>query len=104
MNSSTAEIAAVKAQNIVVSDEALTVDLEDGRTISVPLGWYPRLVDGTSEERSHWKLLANGAGIHWADLDEDISVHNLLSGQPSAESQSSLKKWLEQRAANRQAS
>ena len=104
MNSSTAEIAAVKAQNIVVSDEALTVELEDGRTISVPLGWYPRLVDGTSEERSQWEFVANGEGIHWADLDEDISVHNLLSGQPSAESQSSLKGWLEQRAENRQAS
>ncbi len=101
MNSSTAEIAVVKAQHVVVSDESLTVELEDGRTISVPLGWYPRLIDGTSEERSQWKFITNGEGIHWTDLDEDISVHNLLAGQPSAESQSSLKKWLEQRAANK---
>ena len=98
------DIASIQAQNVIVSNESLTVELEDGRTIFVPLGWYPRLVDGTSEERSQWKFIANGEGIHWTDLNEDISVHNLLAGQPSAESQSSLKKWLDQRVSSRQAS
>jgi Protein of unknown function (DUF2442) len=66
----------------------------DGRTISAPLGWFPRLLHGTVEERAGWRLIGQGRGIHWRDLDEDISVENLLAGKPSAESQSSLKKWL----------
>jgi hypothetical protein len=92
------EIQVVKAQNVVVTDETLTVDLTDGRTLSVPLTWYPRLLYGTPEERSHWELIGNGEGIHWPDLDEDLSVEGLLLGRPSGESQRSLQRWLDERA------
>ncbi len=70
------------------------VELADGRSIVVPLAWYPRLAQGSAAERGSWRLLGGGRGIHWPALDEDISVANLLAGQPSAESQSSFKKWL----------
>ena len=80
-----------------VTDDTLSVDLSDGRTISVPIAWYPRLSHATNEERDQWRLIGNGRGIHWPDLDEDISVENLLKGQPSGESQTSFKRWLDQR-------
>jgi hypothetical protein len=92
------ELRMVSAQNVQVTDEALTVDLSDGRTVSVPLAWFPRLMHGTPEERNHWRLIGDGEGIHWPDLDEDISVESLILGKPSGESQKSLKKWLEARA------
>ncbi len=92
------ELRAVAATRAELTDETLTVTLEDGRTISVPLAWYPRLVHGTPEERQDWRLIGKGEGIHWPQLDEDISVEHLLLGQPSGESQRSLKAWLEQRA------
>ena len=82
----------------VITEDALIVDLSDGRTISVPLAWYPRLWHGTPDERDNWRLIGQGEGIHWPDLDEDVSVENLLQGKPSGESQSSLKRWLEARA------
>jgi hypothetical protein len=82
----------------VVTDDTLTVDLEDGRTISVPIGWYPRLAHGTLEERSNLQISGAGHGIHWPDLDEDIGVEGLLLGKKSAESQASFKRWLEQRS------
>lgn len=88
-----------KAQNVIVTDDTLTVDLDDGRTIAVPLAWYPRLLHGTSEERNNWRFIGDKEGIHWTDLDEDISVENLLSGKASGESQSSFKRWLEKREA-----
>jgi len=88
----------VSAQNVQVIDEALIVDLSDGRTVSVPLAWFPRLLHGTPEERSKWRLIGDGEGIHWLALDEDISVENLILGKPSGESQKSFKKWLEARA------
>ena len=94
MNSSTIEARTVAATNVAVTDDTLTVDLVDGRTIAAPLAWYPRLLHGTPSERAAWRLIAGGHGIHWPELDEDISVVNLLAGQPSAESQTSLKKWL----------
>src|SRR5205809_5209203 len=78
--------------------DTLSVELSDRRTIAAPLGWYPRLAHATAEERASWRLIAGGRGIHWPVLDEDISVANLLAGQPSAESQSSFKKWLAGRA------
>ena len=90
--------AEAKAQNVLVTDDTLAVDLNDGRTISVPLAWYPRLLHGTPEERSNWRFIGEKEGIHWPDLDEDISVENLLLGKPSGESQSSFKRWLENRA------
>ena len=77
----------------------MSAELTDGRTISVPLAWYPRLSNGAVEERNHWRLVGGGRGIHWPDLDEDISVENLLAGKPSSESQASFKRWLEQRHA-----
>lgn len=73
------------------------MDLVDGRTISVPIAWYPRLVNATSKELRHWRLIGKGEGVHWPDLDEDISVENLFSGRGSGESQASLKRWLEDR-------
>ncbi len=97
MTTSTTEIRVPEATDIAVTDESLTVELSDGRTISVPLAWYPRLTHATPEERSRWRLIGRGEGIHWPDLDEDISVEGLLAGRPSGESQNSLKRWLERR-------
>ncbi len=90
--------AEAKAQSITITDDTLAVDLTDGRTISVPLIWYPRLVHGTEAERNNWRFIGDKEGIHWPDLDEDISIENLLTGKPSGESQSSFKRWLEVRA------
>ncbi|MBX3276993.1 MAG: DUF2442 domain-containing protein [Acidobacteria bacterium] len=78
----------------------MVVDLTDGRTISVPLAWYPRLMHATPEERGRWRLIGDREGIHWPDLDEDISIENLLLGRRSGESQSSFRKWLEHRREN----
>lgn len=97
MTTSTADVSAPTATSVSIGDDSLTVELSDGRTISVPLAWYPRLLHGTPEERSRWRLLGQGQGLHWADLDEDIRVQNLLDGKPSGESQKSLQEWLEQR-------
>jgi hypothetical protein len=83
-----------KADSVRITEDTLAVDLFDGRTISVPLAWFPRLFHGTRKERSNWRLVARGEGIHWPELDEDISVEGLLEGRPSGESQASLEKWL----------
>ena len=96
--SSSAERPPALAMSVEVSEDTLSVDLSDGRTIAVPLAWYPRLSQATAEERKSWRLIAGGQGIHWPALDEDVSVANLLAGQPSAESQGSFKKWLASRA------
>jgi hypothetical protein len=77
-----------------VTDDALTVELTDGRSIAVPLAWYPRLLHATPAERRMWRLIARGEGIHWPDVDEDISVSSLIAGRPSAESAASLQRWL----------
>jgi hypothetical protein len=82
------------AQAARVTQDTLHVDLDDGRTISVPLAWYPRLLHATTEERKGWRLIGKGRGIRWEAIDEDISVDGLLAGRRSAESQGSLKKWL----------
>jgi Protein of unknown function (DUF2442) len=100
MSSSTAEVPVVRAQNVTCTEDTLMVELSDGRSISVPLAWYPRLVHGTPDERSNWRLIGQGLGIHWPALDEDISVENLLAGRASGESQRSLKRWLSQRASS----
>jgi len=91
------EIRMVSAQSVNVTDDALIMDLSDGRTVLVPLAWFPRLLHGTPEERDKWRLIGDGEGIHWPDLDEDISVENLILGKSSGESQKSFKKWLEAR-------
>ena len=87
------------AQGINVTDDALIADLADGRTIAVPIAWFPRLAHGTLAERSNWRLIAGGEGIHWPDLDEDISVESMLLGRRSGETQESLRRWLEARSA-----
>ena len=95
MASSTAEIRSSPPTSVRVTDDELTVDLTDGRTISVPTEWFPRLAHATEAERANSKLTSDG--IHWPDLDEDISVEGLLAGRASGESQASLKKWMEKR-------
>src|SRR5437867_10580578 len=97
MRSSAVEARPVLAQHVRVTSDALVVDLNDGRTLTVPLAWYPRLAHGTPAERSKWRLIGRGEGIHWPELDEDISVAGLIAGQPSGESQSSLQRWLKAR-------
>ncbi len=91
------ELRDAAAQNVNVSDDALVVDLADGRTITVPLTWFPRLGGGTPAERANWRLIGAGDGIHWPDLDEDISVQSLLAGRRSGETQESLHRWIEGR-------
>src|SRR5205809_6995753 len=86
------------ATHVSCTDDMLTVKLSDGRSISVPLAWYPRLLHGTPEERSNWRWIGDREGIHWPDLDEDISIENLLLGKTSGESQDSFRRWLEKRA------
>ena len=97
MNTLTIELREAAARNVVVTKDALKLELADGRTVEAPLAWYPRLLHGSSKERNRWRLIGGGEGIHWPDLDEDISVENVLLGQPSGESQPSFKKWLEGR-------
>ncbi len=94
MSSSTIDTRVVVAINVQVTEDTLSVELSDGRTLGVPVARYPRLSHGTPQERGAWRLIGTGGGIHWPDLDEDISVANLLVGLPSGESQNSLKKWL----------
>jgi len=91
------EIAVPDAVDVKVSEDTLSVDLTDGRTISVPLGWYPRLEHASPKERANWRLIGKGEGIHWEDIDEDVSIQGLLAGKPSGESQTSFKRWLEGR-------
>ncbi len=92
------DLEAVKALDITISADALTVILADGRVVSVPLTWYPRLLHGSPHERMNWEWIGDGEGIHWPDLDEDISVVSLILGRPSAESQRSLQRWLASRS------
>jgi hypothetical protein len=98
MSSSEVEIREARAADVKVTDDSLSAELTDGRTIIVPLAWYPRLLHATPSERNSWRLIGGGRGIHWPEVDEDISVANLLAGQSSGESQSSLKNWLAKRS------
>lgn len=97
MLTSAIEIELPLAEGVTITDDTLCVDLSDGRSISVPLAWYPRLVNASKAERDDWRLIGRGAGIHWPGIDEDISVEGLLSGRPSGESQTSLARWLAER-------
>lgn len=101
MNTSTIDRQIVRAARVRVTKDAVAVDLTDGRTVVAPLAWYPRLLHGTTQERRNWRLVGGGEGIHWPDLDEDVSVEGLLAGRPSGESQRSFKRWLDARAAPR---
>ncbi|MBN1610223.1 MAG: DUF2442 domain-containing protein [Polyangiaceae bacterium] len=97
MSSSQAEPRAAYALSVSVTDDTLAVDLVDGRTVSAPLAWYPRLAHGTPTERAEWRLIGRGEGVHWPQLDEDVSVEALLAGRGSGESQASLERWLRTR-------
>jgi Protein of unknown function (DUF2442) len=99
-HSVTLTLSLVKIIHVTVSDDTLAVDLEDGRTIAVPIGWYPRLAYGTPAERANFQISGAGYGIHWPDLDEDIGVEGLILGKKSNESQASFEKWLRHRPAN----
>lgn len=82
---------------VTVTDDTLSVDLEDGRTIAVPIGWFPRLAHGTVEERSNFQISGAGYGIFWPDLDEDVGVEGMLLGKHSTESAESFAQWLNNR-------
>lgn len=90
-----------EAKSVQVSEDALIIELADGRTISAPLAWYPRLLQGTPEERKRYRLIGSGEGIHWPDLDEDISVDGVIAGRPSFETKESFQQWLASRASSK---
>ncbi len=98
MSTSALETGAAGATAVTVTADTLTVELSDGRAVSVPLAWFPRLVHGSTAERANCRVVGRGGGVHWPDLDEDVSVEGLLAGRPSAESQASLRRWLAGRA------
>ena len=94
MNSLATKQIEIRASSVRVSDDALIVDLTDGRTVSAPLVWYPRLLHGNAAERADHQLIGEGLGIHWPRLDEDISVEGILAGRRSHESKESFEHWL----------
>lgn len=94
MNTSAVEMQLPDAIGVDVAGNTLSVELSDGRTISVPVDWYPRLAHATEKERANWRIIGRGQGIHWEDVNEDVSVRDLLLGKRSEESQASLMKWL----------
>ncbi len=98
---STTEVSVSEALTVAVTEDTLTAELSDGRTIAAPLSWYPRLVHATPQERNNWQLLGGGQGIHWPSLDEDISIEGLLAGRKSGESRRSLQQWLDARREGR---
>src|SRR6266545_2846128 len=97
MNSSPIDIPLIRAKDVRFGAGTLIVELVDGRILTVPIEWYPRLAHGTHAERANWQLIGSGQGIHWPDLDEDISIDDLLAGHRSGESGESLRRWLEAR-------
>ena len=100
MSTSMDERALPTILKVATRAHAIQVELSDGRTILLPIDWYPRVAAATVKERAHWRLIANGAGVHWVDLDESVSVENILQGRPSGESQHSFQKWIDARAAH----
>ena len=97
MLSVTPTLAPIRVVNVTMTDDMLAVDLQDGRTITVPIGWYPRLAYGTQADRANFQISGAGYGIHWPDLDEDVSVEGLLLGKKSNESRASFERWLQRR-------
>jgi hypothetical protein len=97
MSTSGVELHKPNAIDVLLTEDTLSVELSAGRSISVPIDWFPRLRHASIAERSNWRIVGKGEGIHWQDLDEDISVEGLLAGKPSRESQASLNKWLSER-------
>ncbi|HTO12641.1 MAG TPA: DUF2442 domain-containing protein [Candidatus Binatia bacterium] len=98
MSTSASELQAARAVKVSVTNDVLRVELADGRMLAVPTAWYPRLAHGNARERSHWRLIGQGTGVHWPDLDEDISIESLLAGRRSGETRQSLKRWLGSRS------
>ncbi len=90
-------VSLARIVDVTVSDDSLSVDLEDGRSVTVPIGWYPRLAYATPAERANFEISGAGYGIHWPDLDEDIGVEGLLIGKKSTENPASFARWLQQR-------
>jgi hypothetical protein len=90
------------ALQVSVTDKNLTVDLIDGRSLIVPLSWYPRLLQASQEERQNWQILGDGYAIEWVDLDEHIGVEGLLAGRKSGESHHSFERWLVTRSTSSQ--
>ncbi len=101
MSTSRIEYDVPRGIRVTTTSDALTVDLADGRTVTAPLAWYPRLLHATVKERKNWRWIGNGEGIHWPDLDEDLSVEGLLAGRSSGENQRSFQKWLAKRSGPR---
>lgn len=99
MSSSANSVYQPLATGVTITDEKLIVELSDGREITAPIRWYPRLENASSKELAEWELVAKGQGIHWDVIDEDISVSALLAGKPSNESAESLQRWLASRNA-----
>ncbi len=97
LNSLAIKQSGIRATSVRVSDEALVVDLSDGRTVSAPLAWYPRLLHGTAAERNDHEFIGEGLGIHWPQLDEDITVDGILTGRRSHETKRSFDHWLASR-------
>ena len=97
MTTLTTDLELARAVDANITDDTLAVDLADGRSLAIPLAWFPRLLNGSPEERQDWRMIGDGQGLHWERLDEDISIEGLLAGRPSGESEKSLKRWLEKR-------
>ena len=100
MSTLLAELQVPNAQQISVTSGTLRMDLSDGHSVSVPLAWFPRLLHATPEERKNWRLLGGGQGVHWEELDDDISVEGMLVGRSSGEARSSFRRWLEKRTSS----
>ncbi len=94
MSTSVSENPEARVRSIHFENGELVVELLDGRVVSAPLAWYPRLYHGSVKERENYRLIGNGFGIYWPDLEEDVSVAGLIIGRPSEESPDSLAKWL----------
>jgi hypothetical protein len=100
MSTLLAELQVPNAQQVSVISDTLRMDLSDGRSVSVPLAWFPRLLHATPEEHKNWRLLGGGQGVHWEELDDDISVEGMLVGRSSGEARSSFRRWLEKRTSS----
>ena len=101
MTISKVDRASPLVTRVKVTGEVLLVEFSDGRSVSVPISWYPRLTHATQAERGNWRLIGRGQGIHWEELDEDISVESILAGRQSGETQASFKRWAAGRAKHR---
>jgi hypothetical protein len=94
MSTLATDIQEARARDVRIGEDSLVVELVDGRTLTVPLAWYPRLWYGTANERTQFEVIGDGSYIHWPNLDEDVTIAGMLAGRRSGESPESLKKWL----------